>query len=184
MTNVKLNVGTLSERQSISSQDKLLFDNSKNSLQEITMELRNISYNLHPPSLVQFGLVSAIEEEIKNIKLIRNIDVEFINDTSDARFDAETELALYRIFQEVVNNVMKHSGATELSVQLMQHESMLQIVVEDNGKGFMMEEGLAKKSSNGLKNLHSRVLMLDGKISFDSMPGRGTTVIIELPLKG
>ncbi len=183
LTNVKLNVGMLSEKHNVSGQDKLLFDNSKKSLQEITAELRNISYNLHPPSLVQFGLVSAIEEEIKNVQLRKGIEIQFVNDTTDPRFNPDIELALYRVFQEIVNNIMKHSEATEVSVQLIQHDSILQLAAEDNGRGFIVDQGLSKKTSNGLKNLYSRVLLLDGSISIDSMPGRGTTIIIEIPLK-
>ncbi len=183
LSSIRFNLGMLdSNTNSFSDKEKTLIENSKKYLQEITGEIRNISYNLVPSSLQQFGLISAIQEEIKNQKVNEGLDIQFIKSVQQERFELEIELVIYRVFQEILNNTLKHAHATELVIQLIQHDNIIQLVTEDDGKGFEVEDGVQKKSSSGLKNLKSRVTLLNGTISIDSTPGKGTTIIIEITI--
>jgi signal transduction histidine kinase len=88
---------------------------------------------------------------------------------------------LYRVIQEAVSNVIKHAKANEISMQLVRHDNELTIVVEDNGVGFDKKK-INQFEGIGLKNIISRVEFLNGRVDFDSTPGRGTTVVIDVPV--
>jgi signal transduction histidine kinase len=90
------------------------------------------------------------------------------------------ELALYRITQELINNVLKHAEATQVSLQIGYRDEKIILLMEDNGKGFDIH---AHKNGYGLKNLEARTQMLNGHMEIDSQPGKGTGVPIEIPYK-
>jgi signal transduction histidine kinase len=184
LTSVKINLDVANERLSntIASDDLKLIQNSKETIEQLTIEIRNISYNLSPPSLQQFGLKTAMEEELKKINLKSGYEISFYASQNTVHLSPKTEIILFRSFQELLNNAIKHSSATELTVQLIQHTGKIVLMVEDNGKGFIFSESLAKKDSSGLKNLVSRIESVNGKISVDSSTVSGTSVIIEVPV--
>ena len=97
----------------------------------------------------------------------------------DNRLDSSVEISVYRMVQELMNNILKHSKATYVTIQLNKTENNLNIVVEDNGIGF--DTGSAR-SGIGLKNIETRLNKLNGKISIDSGRGKGTTTIIDIPV--
>jgi signal transduction histidine kinase len=99
----------------------------------------------------------------------------------DHRLDSNTENILFRVLQEIVNNIIKHSQATEVSIQLIRHDSEINMMVEDNGVGFDAKK-IEEFDGIGLKNIQSRIEFLNGKVDFDSQPGRGTIVNIEVPV--
>ncbi|MBP6756749.1 MAG: histidine kinase, partial [Bacteroidia bacterium] len=88
---------------------------------------------------------------------------------------------LYRVLQELVGNVVKHSEATHVQVQLIRNEKELTMMVEDDGRGFDTAK-IADYKGIGLKNIISRIDFLNGKVNFDSSPNSGTTVVVEVPL--
>jgi len=92
------------------------------------------------------------------------------------------ETVVFRVLQELVSNIMKHARANEVTVQLLREGDELSIMVEDNGQGFDPGK-LSPDTGMGLRNIRSRVEYLGGHVDFDSSPGRGTTVMIEIPLK-
>ena len=98
------------------------------------------------------------------------------------RLENTIETVLFRVLQEVVNNIIKHAKASEVSIQLIKHEKELTLLVEDNGVGFNVEKTLNEFEGIGLKNIQSRVAFLNGYVLFDSFPGKGTTVTIEIPV--
>jgi len=97
------------------------------------------------------------------------------------RLDSDVETVLYRVIQECVNNVIKHSGANKLDISLIKDADGVSVTVDDNGLGF---ETTNKKKFEGigLKNISSRVNFLKGTVDFDSAPGRGTLVAIHVPI--
>ena len=97
----------------------------------------------------------------------------------DNRLDSSVEIALYRVIHELLNNVLNHSKATEVTVQLNKVGNDLNIVVEDNGIGFDVDAA-RRKDGMGLRNMETRVNRLNGKIHFDSGKGKGTTTIIDI----
>jgi signal transduction histidine kinase len=92
------------------------------------------------------------------------------------------EMMLYRILQELCSNVVKHARASELLIQLLRDDQELTVIVEDNGRGFELDQA-RNKNGIGLSSIQSRVEYLNGVISWDSVPGQGTTVSIHLPVR-
>lgn len=182
LSSVKINLGVATEILGDASAADQLLKQSKSTVDRITRELRNISYNLLPPSLEQFGLASAMEEEVNRLKSDPNLVVHFNFSTRDEKFPKKVEVVLFRVFQEVLNNSLKHANASEITVQLIQHQSYLMLMIEDNGDGFNREDALSRKDSSGLKNLYSRIDLIHGKINIDSDPNSGTSITIEIPL--
>jgi two-component system sensor histidine kinase DegS len=88
---------------------------------------------------------------------------------------------MYRLVQECLNNVAKHSGASRVNISLNSVDRDLRLCVEDNGVGFHEEEALSKRDSFGLAGMRERVTLLGGKFNLDSRPGRGTRVLVSLP---
>ncbi len=147
-------------------------------LTRISIDIRNISHELMPQTLKEFGLQLAIEDICQKILAPSGIQYEVHSSLSDKRLSDKIEITLYRIFQELVHNIIKHSQATEVLVQLRNMNNHILLMVEDNGKGMTAE----KKNGIGISNLKSRVQLLDGNLQYDSSENDGTTAIIRVPL--
>ena len=185
LSSVKINLSVAGEKimnENIED-SKSFLNKSKESIDQITNEIRNISYNLLPPSLEQFGLSSAIEEELKKMDTDANQKFSFYSNLVHHKIDSKAEVILFRSFQEIINNAIKHSKSTEITVQLIEYEDKVILMIEDNGSGFNFTEAYQKKDSSGLKNLFSRVALIHGKMKVDSNTHSGTSITIEVPLK-
>ena len=147
-------------------------------LTRISHDIRNLSHELMPQTLKEYGLKLAIEDICQKILAPSGIQYEIHAALPDERMADKIEITLYRIFQELVHNIIKHSHATEVLVQLRKKSNHVLLVVEDNGKG-MTEE---KKIGIGISNLRSRVQLLDGNLQYDSSENEGTTAIIRVPV--
>ncbi|MBV6441042.1 MAG: sensor histidine kinase [Haliscomenobacteraceae bacterium CHB4] len=146
-----------------------------------SMELRRIAQNLMPEALSKFGLIASLEDLCADVESHAKIQTSFQHYGIREPLPQSMVLPLYRIVQESLNNVVKHSQATEVVVQLIQQDYDLHLTIEDNGVGFQPEKALGNGGS-GLKNLQSRVTFLDGSIEFDSAPGAGTSINIAIPI--
>lgn len=181
----KLNVaGLQSILKNTGAEEGMLLKNALDLLDESVKEVRTVSHSMMPNALIKSGLVSAIREFIHKISSAGDLKVnlEIVGLTS--RLDNTVETVLFRVLQEVVNNIIKHAKASEVSIQLVRHDNELSLLVEDNGKGFDVESKLKDGGGIGLKNIQSRIAFLNGQVFFDSYPGKGTTVNIEVPLQG
>ncbi len=179
LSSVKMNLSNIEGQTALADQ---VLQDSKRDIDHIADELRNISYNLLPSSLERFGLATAIEEQINKLENSVETTFHFNKTIAQDRFEPQVEIMLYRIFQEMLNNALKHASASEITVQLSQHKKELQLMLEDNGRGFDLKSGLEKNNSSGLKNLYSRAALINGKIDVDSHPNSGTSIIIEVEL--
>jgi signal transduction histidine kinase len=142
-------------------------------------EVREIARNLKPASLDNIGLEAAIRDLINKYNANSNVDMSFNTYVKDIELDYDTKLNLYRIIQELLNNVIKHADATEVDVQLSKADEELIVKVEDDGKGFNINW---VKKGLGLDSMQSRVNVLKGDLNIDTTPGRGTSVIIHIPI--
>lgn len=150
-------------------------------LNEMNSEIRNIAFNLMPQVLIKNGLTDALEELASRVNRTGEIRIKVGAFDVEPIHETDKKVALYRICQEWINNVMKYSGCTDINVQLVQHLQELVITIEDNGNGFDMSS-LMLSQGNGWKNIQSRLAMIHGHIDIDTMPGRsGTTVVITVP---
>jgi signal transduction histidine kinase/ligand-binding sensor domain-containing protein len=149
-------------------------------------EVREIAYNLRPVELDRLGLTKALRAMAKKVAGSSRIDISASIDEINHLFASESEINLYRIVQESVNNIVKHSGATEASVVIKQVESGLLIAIHDNGNGFDAGSVLASDSRTagfGLMGIQERARMLGGKYVIQSAPGLGTTINIQIDLR-
>ncbi len=144
-------------------------------------ELRNISHNLAPIFLQEKGLVASIKSLLE--PLLESKKFRLNMDFSDVRssVDSIAELTIYRVIQEVINNIIVHSEATEINFQLLENDDEVMIMIEDNGKGFDISNN--KGNGIGLKNIRSRIDNIDGTVHIDTALGRGTIVTIIVPVK-
>lgn len=178
-----LSIRLIGIKRSIESYEK---DNNAQMLEDIDQvigQVREISHNLNPYSLKNLGLVKAIEDLCYSVRNQHPIHVAFskvnINEATKLSPLAETEL--FRVVQEVFTNIIKHAEATEVYVEIIGDEDQVMLSVEDNGKGFEM--GNLHNGGIGINNIHARVALLGGSVNYDTTPGKGTTVFINLPTK-
>lgn len=150
---------------------------AQTALEEACKDLRFIAHGLMPASFQQGHLSSAISESVEKANHIGATRFSFINTGTEVVLEPATELTLFRMVNELINNVIKHAGATEATVQLFYYSDFLQLLVEDNGKGFRISE---VHSGIGMKNLYSRARYLNAELCYDSGP-QGTTVICTFP---
>jgi signal transduction histidine kinase len=147
-------------------------------LDDATAELRNISHNIMPAALSRLGLTAALKNLLEKISESKGIHVNFITHGIQERLPEEKEIFIYRIILELVNNVVKHSGASEATVQLVRYPSEINITVEDNGNGI---SGPLPGSGLGLSSIQSRVDFLKGSFYIDFTEGAGTIAVINVP---
>ncbi len=148
-------------------------------------DVRQITYNLRPYHLDQLGLREAIEFMLE--KAAHASEIQFFAEIDDVEglFSKEAEMNLYRIVQESVNNIVKHSEASEAKVRLKREGRQVQLTVEDNGRGFQANAASAselRRRGFGLIGIAERARMLGGKEFIQSAPGQGTIVIVTLTL--
>jgi len=132
--------------------------------------------------LNKFGLEAALRNLAKKVNGTGHIEMEVLSHGLDGgRLDYDVERHVYRIVQEVITNTLKHAQADHLTIQLIKKGDVLGITAEDNGKGFDLS---LKDSASGigLKNIEARVEKLNGELTFDSSPGHGFTVVIDIPV--
>ena len=145
-------------------------------------EVRQISHNLHPYQLEHLGLTAALETMIETAENSSHIKFETkIEDVDDA-LSKEAEINLYRVVQECLNNILKHSGATKAVVSLRKDGDVLDLQIEDNGKGFDMENSFKPKSGLGLTGIAERAKMLNAQYKINSTPNSGTIISLQILL--
>jgi two-component system NarL family sensor kinase len=148
-------------------------------LDEACQEVRKISYEMSSGVLTKFGLVAAIEDLLVVIEQTKKMRIEFITSDIENRLESDIEIQVYRIIQELLNNILKYSEAKNVTVQILKLSAILNVQVEDDGKGF----DITKRSKGlGLNNINSRIESLGGSIDIDSVLNRGTSVNIEIPI--
>lgn len=148
---------------------------------ESCKEVRTVSHQMMPNVLIKSGLAKAVAEFLDKIDQ-RVIKVNLHTEGLNERIDENTEIVLYRVMQESVNNVIKHSGAARLDIALIKDEAGIRATIEDNGKGFDTDAP-GETAGIGLKNMRARIEYLQGTIDIDSSPGNGTLVAIHVPVK-
>lgn len=167
-------------------------ENYKEQLQEISEltsftldDVREISYNLRPYELDRLGLTKTITSMIGRANSSTNINFTGIIDDIDRLFSTETETNIYRIIQECLNNVIKHSKAKEVIVNILKKENEIRINISDEGIGFDIRKFKQNTNRNGfgLKGIEERVRMLNGEFNIDSAAGKGTVLNIQLTVR-
>ena len=151
-------------------------------IDEAIRSLREISNNLSPHILNNFGLVHGIKNFVEKLGAMHNLEIIFRTRLVDERFDANIEVVLYRVVCELVNNSLKHSECKRIIIELNKLGENIVVEYRDNGKGFVLAD--VETVGMGLSNIKSRISSLGGKIRFDSKPGAGMSAHIEVSTTG
>lgn len=182
LSGVKLQLGAMKGNLILTEENGIAFNRVLNNLEDSIAEMRRVAHNMMPETLLRFGLPQAIEDYSNGLSHQQAFTIQCEFRGMEKRLDNSTEVVIYRIVQELLNNAVKHSGASAILVQIMRHdEERLNITVEDNGNGFDPKE--VGPHSAGLRNIASRVKYLNGKIDIQSEPGNGASVYIECEIK-
>jgi len=177
---IKMYFSTLQHEQE-QLKNNNLFGKSYELIDTASDEVRRIAYNMMPEVLVRLGLIPAIQDMCSTISSGKKIQVKLQSYGMEKRLDANTEIMLYRILQELLNNIIKHARANEAIVQFNRNTERLMVTVEDNGVGFNSRE-VDDKTHRGLEIIKNRVAYLHGKLSIESQEKIGTTVVMEFLL--
>jgi|GEM_PF-1767953 len=182
LSSVKAHVTNLNSMLQNSDSDISGLDKASGLIDEACTEVRRISQNLMPNALRLAGLKGALEHIADELHSTHKIDVSCDIRGLAERLDQTTEVFVYRIVQELCNNIVKYSKANEVLIQLAEFEQELMLIVEDNGRGFNLDE-VDAKTSVGINSIRSRVIQLNGDIDINTKPGHGTSVTINIPLE-
>jgi signal transduction histidine kinase len=144
-------------------------------------QVREISHNLLPYALKNFGLVKAIEDLCSSVGVRGVLAIHFskINIGPETRWESTVETELFRVVQELLTNIVKHAAAKNVVIELIADKNMIFLSVEDDGKGF--DSGAVSGNGIGLSNMKARINLLGGTINYDTQPGKGTVVFINIP---
>lgn len=167
LTTVKLYLETAQEKQIL---QKEMISRSIGYLQQCIHEIRHLSHRLSAPTLGTQSLVDSLQALIESVSTLTDFDIHLCLEKYREPIGKERSLAIYRIVQEQLNNIIKHAGATRVTIQLLQTEEETILQIEDNGQGF---DPLARSKGIGLNNITSRVKAFNGRLSVDSGVGQG-----------
>lgn len=158
---------------------------SRQLLNDAIATVRRISKELTPSTLENFGLVAAVEDFLNRVKNSTELTINFeANFKEEVRFEGNQELMIYRVIQELTNNAVKHAEASELEVHLKCiPDKELKVIFFDNGSGFDFETKNAQNGGLGLRNIESRINVINGTFNVVSTPQTGSRFTIIVPLK-
>jgi len=177
---VKMYFSTL-EHQEKSLQQNDLFLQSFRLVDNAANEVRRIAHNMMPEVLLRMGLSKALKDLCNSINAGKKMEVVLQETGMDKRLDQSVEIMLFRIIQELLNNIMKHAESSNVLVELIRDENRLSVTVEDDGKGFDLTEEDGS-SHSGLVSVRNRVHYLGGNIEIESGKGIGTSVMMHFPV--
>ena len=135
-----------------------------------------------PKAIDDFGFVITVEGMIEGLKEVTDIEFTFYHNLEDSSLNSTLEFNLYRITQEALNNVLKHSKATRTTIQLIKYDDQVILTIEDNGQGFNLDELGFNLMDFGISSMKNRANSLSANLNIDSFIGKGTTITIEAPI--
>lgn len=150
---------------------------------EALEEVKRMAHDLHPSTLDELGLVPAIRAYLERFEYTFGIQTKFIHSNNLRRHNKDLEIVLYRICQEALTNAARYAQTTELEVSLIDETTLLRLTIQDFGQGFQVERhGTAKGEGIGLISIRERAKSLGGEAVIRSLPGKGTTVEVTIPI--
>jgi signal transduction histidine kinase len=181
LSNIKMSVSAIDKTQ-ISGFNRTVVDNITSLINESITSLKYTSNNLSPHILDSFGLASAINSFIENIKRLGKIDITFSSNIEELRFDSQIETNIYRIICELIQNTVKHAMASNVSLLIHYEDNNMVIQYFDDGVGFDPGDS-GKMNGMGISNMYSRLKALNGGIEFKRIMPKGMMTSITLKTK-
>ena len=180
MSTVKMSLSALGERIKDPT-DTIILNNTNHLVNEAINTLKDISNNLSPHVLSNFGLSSALSAFIAKINQTKAIEIDFKSNMENLRLESEKEVVVYRAACELINNSIRHSGSSRIDIDLNKHEKFITLQFYDNGRGFDTSSlGSEDTKGMGLSNIETRVKSVDGVFILESTPGKGTSALIKI----
>jgi signal transduction histidine kinase len=149
--------------------------------QEISSDVQQLSYQLHPSKLDRLGLVVALKSHCDEIKKHHELELSFIHHNVPARLPQEIALCVFRIVQEALRNIVRHSKAASALISLVGKDEAIHLTVSDSGIGFAVSSARSREGL-GLISMEERLRLVGGEILIHSRPGRGTMIDVQIPL--
>ena len=181
LSSAKISLSAIS-REDLDAERREIFDNTLYVVDEALRSLREISNNLSPHVLADFGLARGIQNFIDRSQSLHNVKISFVTNLRGERYDSDIEVIMYRVVCELIANSLKHSGCSDIRLSLTSGGDMLELQYTDNGRGFnpqaMMDCGM------GLSNMNSRVNSLNGEFEINSTKGRGMRATVKVNVRG
>jgi len=174
----------LEDKTRLPAEDTQSLQKLREDVRSALREVRQFSHNLRPAILDDLGLVTTLRWLVRQQKM-QLIETDFRLIGSERQLSGDVELALFRIAQEALRNVARHSGATRAKVSLQFDATKVTLIVSDNGRGFHVPADfaeLARLGKLGLLGIHERIQLLGGRVNIDSEVGKGTIIIVEVPV--
>lgn len=178
LSGVKLQLGAMKGNLILTEENGRAFNNALNKLDESISEMRRVAHNMMPEALLNMGLKQALQDFCDGLAESQSFSITCEFYGLEQRMAPSVEIVLYRIIQELMNNAVKHSGASIILAQVIRQQDHVTITIEDNGKGFDTTN-LENMRTAGLRNIRSRVNYLHGSMDIKAAPGKGTSIHID-----
>lgn len=182
LATLKMNFENLKLRKNdLREEETKLYERTDELIEEAYQKVRRLAHAQNAGVLANEGLIPALKKLAEKISIPGKLAIEVIPFGFNERIENSLEISIFRMIQELATNIIKHSQATEASIHLTRHEDNINIIVEDNGVGFK-EENIAEADGMGISSIQKKCEQLGGTMSMDSTLGKGTTIIIDLPV--
>jgi PAS domain S-box-containing protein len=185
MTGIKMSSESINLTSISSPIDLEKLECTKALISDVIVELRQISNDLSPTFLYDYGLFLSVKQLVLNVSKISNIQADLNSNIRDIRFLSVVEIMIYRIMQEAINNTLKYSQAKNLKINLIQDAEFLDLLIEDDGVGvdLMTKKQDNSESGNGLKNMSTRANLIGANFSIITSQGNGFQIGLQIPLE-
>jgi|SRR5688572_16622708 len=174
---IKINLNTLQLDDPVKAGQKI--EDTKELVRQLITDLKSLSVSLNSERVSQLGIDKGLENEVERLNKTGQYEIVMQQEGSIPMLDANTTIILYRMSQEIINNIIKHSGAKRIVLSLNATSKFLILAFSDDGVGFDKEEKI-KGGGSGLMNLQSRAKLINAELTIKSSPGSGTVISIEL----
>ncbi|MFW5805369.1 MAG: sensor histidine kinase [Bacteroidales bacterium] len=181
MSGIRMSVSAL-EKQLVNPQQKQIAGNANKLVQEALKSVKDISTNLSPHMLENFGLVQAMKNFINKFSASSDLEVNFKTKLINDKFSHKIEIIVYRVLCEMLANTVKHADASRVMINLEQTKNAMMIEYADDGKGFDLQDVFNKKPGRGISNIYSRVASINGSVDINTAKENGTFMKIYIPL--
>lgn len=183
LSTVKMSISALLQKEP-EKESKDIIENTSIVINEAINSIKEISNNLSPHVLTNFGLVSAIKNFTHKINETKSIKIDVSANFEKERFESNMEIILYRTTCELIANTLKHAKATNINIDIARHKNTLTINFADDGVGFIPKDKVESDVKGmGLSNISSRIKSINGVFVLSSVPGDGTTALIKVKTK-
>jgi len=176
---MKMSVSALLKAD-LKQSDKEIISNVDNLITESITAIREVSNNLSPHILDNFGLISAINSFVAKVTKNNSVQINVFSNKTDIRFDYNKEVVLYRVILELIANTLKHASAQNIGITILFNDKSILVEYKDDGKGFNIEEVSQTHTGMGLSNITSRIKSIHGELEIQSKPNDGVVFFIKV----